>query len=310
MIIDTRTLENDERVYLELRALYEEYGYRQFRMRKFEEYSLYLENKRFMGNENVITFNSPRGKLLALKPDVTLSIVKNANATGVDEEKLYYRESVYRLCDGEFREISQMGLERIGAISLDDTLEILTLARESLKVVNNDYIFAVSDMGFIGGLLSECGLDESLRPEVLGFLKAKNVHELKELCQDADLGVRATEKLLSVAGSTSEFSAALATAYSVAEGELTKRAVDGLATFYQAVKGTEDEDKVKLDFSILNDIDYYNGIIFQGYVADMPKLLLSGGRYDSLLRKFNKEVGAMGFALSLSDISGMRKEND
>ena len=78
-----------------LSQLFEAAGYKKYKMRKFEEYSLYLENKSFLTSEYVITFNDLSGKLLALKPDVTLSIVKNTKATKDSREKLYYRESVY-----------------------------------------------------------------------------------------------------------------------------------------------------------------------------------------------------------------------
>ncbi len=302
MIIDTKTLEADERVYLELRALYEQSGYRQFRMRKFEEYSLYLENKNFLGSEYVITFNAPDGKLLALKPDVTLSIVKNAKASGENEEKLYYRESVYRKGEyGGFKEISQMGLEHIGNVGLAETVEICALARKSLAVVDENYVFALSDMSFIGGLLRLA--PEALQDAVLTCIRSRNTHELKALCADNGLSGEVTDKMLSIAGCPTDFKTAISVAEKVAEGDRTMtESLSTLKTLFNEVEGTADESKIRLDFSILNDIAYYNGIIFQGYVSKMPKLLLSGGRYDRLLEKFNKTVGAMGFALSLNDV--------
>lgn len=304
MIIDTRTLEPDERVYLELRALYEENGYRQFRMRKFEEYSLYLENKKFLGSEYVITFNAPSGKLLALKPDVTLSIVKNAKASGKTDEKLYYRESVYRLGEGGgFKEISQMGLERIGDIGENETVELCFLAMKSLAVVDENYVFAVSDMSFIGGLLDDCAVTDDVKNNVLGFIRARNSHELSALCDAEGISDLNKQRLLAVCGSTTEFGSALKVAAEAAKGNaVMESAVATLSVLYEAAKQSGTDGKMRLDFSILNDIDYYNGIIFQGFVAGMPRFLLTGGRYDRLLQKFKKK-GAMGFALSLSDVA-------
>ena len=48
---------------LSLRALYSEYGYRQYKMSKFEEYELYLRNKDFLVSDNVITFTDTDGRL-------------------------------------------------------------------------------------------------------------------------------------------------------------------------------------------------------------------------------------------------------
>ena len=73
-----------ERTSLSLRSLYKKYGYLPYKMSKFEAYDLYVRNKDFLRSDGVITFNDTDGKLLALKPDVTLSIIKN----GSDETNL------------------------------------------------------------------------------------------------------------------------------------------------------------------------------------------------------------------------------
>ena len=77
MIIETDNLKYDEQAVFLLRSLYSKYGYKQYKMRKFEEYDLYVRNKDFLISDSVITFTDTNGKLMALKPDVTLSIVKN-----------------------------------------------------------------------------------------------------------------------------------------------------------------------------------------------------------------------------------------
>ena len=97
MTIDQNILKFDEKVVFTLRSLYASYGYRQFKMSKFEEYDLYSKNKDFLVSDGIITFNDTNGKLLALKPDVTLSIIKNARGEKSETEKFYYNENVYRI---------------------------------------------------------------------------------------------------------------------------------------------------------------------------------------------------------------------
>ena len=75
--MDKELFKNEEKAIFALRALYKQYGYLPFKMSKFEEYDLYVQNKDFLVSDRVITFNDTNGKLLALKPDVTLSIIKN-----------------------------------------------------------------------------------------------------------------------------------------------------------------------------------------------------------------------------------------
>lgn len=96
---ERRYIKNDEEAILKFKNLYKKFGYRQYKMNKFEEYDLYAENKNFLLNSNIITFTDLNGKLMALKPDVTLSIAKNVKETE-GTQKLYYNENVYRARKG------------------------------------------------------------------------------------------------------------------------------------------------------------------------------------------------------------------
>ena len=71
--------------------------------------------------------------------------------------------------------------------------------------------------------------------------------------------------------------------------------------------------RIRLDFSLVNSMDYYNGVIFQGFLPNIPFPALSGGRYDNLPRKMGKQVGAIGFALYMGRLEpyfGNEKQYD
>ncbi|MBQ7333329.1 MAG: ATP phosphoribosyltransferase regulatory subunit [Clostridia bacterium] len=108
-------LKNEERAVFALRSLYRQYGYLPYKMSKFEEYDLYVRNKDFLVSDSVITFNDTNGRLLALKPDVTLSIIKNSVTDNSYKQKLYYNENVYRISESthQYKEIMQTGIECI-----------------------------------------------------------------------------------------------------------------------------------------------------------------------------------------------------
>ena len=95
-----KILKNEEKAIFSLRSIYKQYGYLPFKMSKFEEYDLYVRNKDFLIGDNFITFNDTNGKLLALKPDVTLSIIKNTGDEEGCKQKVYYNENVYRVSNG------------------------------------------------------------------------------------------------------------------------------------------------------------------------------------------------------------------
>lgn len=109
-------LQPKERASFGLRALYEAAGCRKYHMGQFEEYALYQENQSFLPSRQVITFTDLDGRLLALKPDVTLSIAKSAQPAPGETKRFYYSENVYRPAaeSHTFKEIAQMGVEFIG----------------------------------------------------------------------------------------------------------------------------------------------------------------------------------------------------
>ena len=78
----------DERAGLLLRELYHQHGYQSYRMSKFEPYDLYARNKSFLVSENILTFTDTDGRLMALKPDVTLSIIKNIRPSCQDRKSV------------------------------------------------------------------------------------------------------------------------------------------------------------------------------------------------------------------------------
>ena len=108
---ERRYIKNDEEAILKFKNLYKKFGYRQYKMNKFEEYDLYAENKNFLLNSNIITFTDLNGKLMALKPDVTLSIAKNVKETE-GTQKLYYNENVYRARTVSYTHLLQLSCSR------------------------------------------------------------------------------------------------------------------------------------------------------------------------------------------------------
>ena len=141
-MIDTSILSFSEKAVFSMRNLFLKSGYRQFKMSKFEEYDFYSKNKDFLVADGVITFNDTNGKLLALKPDVTWSIIKNCKDLPNGVEKYFYNENVYRISETshDYKEIMQTGLECVGEITEKEVKEVVNLAIDSLKVLSNNFI--------------------------------------------------------------------------------------------------------------------------------------------------------------------------
>ncbi len=300
----TRALRREEKITLALRALYEQYGFRKYRMGKFEEYELYMENKNFLKNPNIITFHDLDGRLMALKPDVTLSIAKNTRANAHSTEKVYYLENVYWLekQSGGYKEVNQLGLESIGRLDAFSYYEVLALAQETLAAISDSHRMQVSHIGFWVALLDGLSIEEGLRKALFACIHGKRLHELKTLLEGAGVTPFAAQLILKAASLCGTFTDTLAAARSIAISNGMTDALNELETVYGLLQQKGCAEQMTLDFSLVNDCDYYDGLIFQGYVEGVPRALLFGGYYGKLLRKFGKPLDAIGFAVYLNEL--------
>lgn len=290
-------LKREEEASISLRSLYRKFGYCQYKMSKFEEYDLYAGNKNFLVSDSIITFTDTNGKLLALKPDVTLSIIKNTK----DEDglsKVYYNENVYRVSNSahSYKEIMQVGLECIGDIDLYNISEVISLAAQSLLLVSPESVLDLSNMGVVASVLGEFNLSAKLEKEVLYLIGEKNVHEASRLLANEGIDedkIENLKKLITLHGSPKEV---LPKLKNIAPESSAFSALNALC---EILDGSEASKIINIDFSVIGDMSYYNGFVFKGFVKGVPSSVLSGGQYDNLMSKMNKKSGAIGFAVYL-----------
>ena len=307
-MIDTNILRYEERAILTLRSLYSKAGYRPFKIAKFEEYDLYSKNKDFLVSDSVITFNDTDGRLLALKPDVTLSIIKNCDIDSERLQKFYYNENVYRVSDGShtYKEIMQTGLECIGNITEADCLEVTKLAIESLKALSENFVMLISNTELINGILNDYELDQTAKQKAVKAINEKNAGELKAL-----LGEEKFAKLKCLVKSYPTSMDTLGSIEKIIVTDETKSVFDEFSTLCKELFALGYEQNIKIDFSVVSSDGYYSGIIFKGFINGISLRVLSGGRYDKLMLRMGKNAGALGFAVYLDTLErlGEKQEN-
>ena len=312
MILSDKVLREEERAVYKMRELYRSYGYLQYKVSKFEEYDLYAKNKSFLVSDKLLTFTDTNGKLMALKPDVTLSIIKNVVANENTSYKVYYDERVYRTSssgDG-FHEIMQTGLESIGNIDAFSQSEVVMLAMKSLESISEDYLLDISNMSFLEGLLESAGVDTSFVSDFLELIGSKNVPAIKMLCAKVGVAEADADRICKVSSLYMPIKSALEEIKPLLDGEKMKAAYDELCELYSILSSYGLTDKLYVDFSIVNDMNYYDGIIFKGFINGIYDSVLSGGRYDRLMEKLGKKTGAIGFALYLDQLERFGASND
>ena len=290
-----------------LSGLYDRYGYSLYKMNKFEEYDLYAAHRDFLPSEGVITFTDTDGKLMALKPDVTLSIAKNCRLEPGEIRKLYYSESVYRVSGSSrsFREMPQMGLECIGQVDDYCLAEALTLAAKSLALLSPRAVLSVSHLGVAADLLEIAGVAPERRAGVLALMGERNLHGIRERLGEGE-GYALIRELLAVSGGPDR-------GIRQAEALFPGQPPESLIRFRRILRGAEAAgagETLRVDFSVVDDMHYYNGIVYKGFIQGVPRSLLSGGQYDRLMQQMGKSCGAVGFALYLDMLEPLYEKKD
>lgn len=303
-----RSLPRDESITRALRALYASYGYSRFKMGKFEEYELYARNKDFLTGDRMISFTDGDGRLMALKPDVTISIIKNTKESDKGARKVYYHENVYRVARGEqsFREIMQTGLECVGRLDDYQVFEVIALALRSLAQISPDYMLDLSHMGLMTGLMEQAGVQEADYPRVLAAVREKNPTAMTEFCCERACTEEACRLLQMLVETYGSMQYVLDRLEPLCSATASRAAIQELRVLERLLTAAGLCTCVQLDFSVVNDMGYYNGIVFRGFVKGLSAGVLSGGRYDKLVEKMGKKFGAIGFALSLNELERLR----
>lgn len=294
-------LDKEELIIYTLRKLYKDSGYKKYRMSKFEEYDLYVKNKDFLLSDNIITFTDIDGKLMALKPDVTLSIIKNTKDDDDTLSKLYYNENVYRASSNSesYKEIMQVGVECIGKIDNLCICENILLAVKSLSKIKNDFILDISHLDIIDKITNELNISETGKKHIIKAFGEKNTQYMDEILSEENLPKKSGEFIKSLIHTygipkdvilkleESEFSSVI------------KDEIDLLKSISDTLIKNGFEKNARIDFSVINNMKYYNGIAFKGFINGVPEGVLSGGQYDKLMNKMGKKSKAIGFAVYL-----------
>ena len=290
-------LTRSEQAIFALRSLYREKGFTAYKMSRFEEYDLYQRNKDFLQSPEIITFADRNGRLLAMKPDVTLSIIKNASGEAGTVQKLYYNENVYRVDKGTqaYREIPQSGIECVGDLTKADISQVALLAAESLALLSDRFVLDISHIGIVKALLDAAGIGDEDSPEALQYLQQKNTHDLTAWLASKGCSEAACQTLCGAmlcSGAAKQVLPAL-------EKIVPCEAVQELSWICASLADAGFGDAVRIDLSVGNDMKYYSGLVFRGYLEGLADNILSGGQYDKLLRKMGKQGSAIGFALNV-----------
>ena len=247
--------------------------------------------------KEILNICQETGKKIRILP-TTEDIIKNSKDCGEKIQKVYYDENVYRTTKGnkEFREIMQTGLECIGNIGAYEVAEVVLLALKSLEEITDDFILDISYMDIILSVLSDSGLDNQQTGKILKAIGEKNTDEIKKICSDCNID---SDRIVSLVTINGKYENVLENLEKLCVTYNEKSHLNTFKKILTFLCSSGYADKINVDFSIVNNMNYYNGVVFQGYVNNIPSSILSGGQYDNLMLKMGRKDKAIGFAVYL-----------
>ena len=307
-----KNMSKKDLVLLNIRKMYDSYGYKKISLPSFEEHDLYNENKDFI-DRNVLTVMSPNGKLLALRPDITLSVAKKVSKDqSLKYSKIYYQENTYNLTKYVgYEEDEQLGIELIGKESTFLDFEIINLAVKSLDIINKKSMIVLSHARFISSIFENFDLEYETKEQILDCINRKNSHDIQKILKRNEHISENVKKLIykipELSGNLENIEKELLK-YEINDN--TKKILSELKQLNSLLMKFYKKSKIVFDFSVVKNLNYYNGIILQGYIEDFPNVILTGGRYDKLFEKFGVDTGAVGFAILTDGLKGYYKDTD
>lgn len=300
----------EEEFVMDFEKIFESYGYEKIRLNTFEKYDTYFSNKDMINEGNLLKIMNPKGDLYVLRPDMTLPVVKYFSEQQVTRGKFYYSDSVFSGDKNglEFNERKQVGIEYLGGENILSDVEVLDLAVQTLEKLDPNYILCISNTEFIKEMVNSITEEKKKKECILEYLYRRS-SDLENYLKNIGVEEDKIIKLLKLNRLFGNFEMVKETLYEVAVTDKQRKILKELETILKALGKKYPQEKIEVDFSISVALQYYNGLIFKGYISDIRKPILSGGRYDKLVTRFGKNASALGFCLEIDNyFESIKKE--
>jgi ATP phosphoribosyltransferase regulatory subunit len=257
--------------------------------------------------ESMIKFVGPSGRILVLRPDLTVPIARVAATKFSDEgiKRLFYIQNSYAAAEpaiGKAGEFTQAGIELIGDPGSTADAEVIALAIRSLQIAGlKTFTIDIGQVAYFKALVAGLELDEVQTDALRHAVDSKNLIEIEATTVRLNITGRRKEQLLALPnlfGGAEVFDKALA----LSDEAGCREAIENLRSVYKLLDDYGLEQYISVDLGMLHDIAYYSGIIFRGLTPEIGFPVVSGGRYDDLLAKFGEPAPATGFALGIKRV--------
>lgn len=289
-------------------SLFEKWGYKEVITPTLEFYETFNYNSQTLKEEDMYKFFDNRGRILVLRPDMTIPIARVVQTKLKDVEfpiKLRYTSNVFRVHEslgGKRNEYTDCGIEFVGLEDKKSDLEILVLALEALKKLGlNDFKLEIGNIGIFNGAFKDLEMSQEDKEMIAKFIEEKNLKNLEDYLVGLEMKDEYKNffnKLPWLFGNKQIIDEAKKLVFN----EEIKESLAYLEELYNQLETLGYGDNVTFDLGMVPRLNYYTGIIFRGYGEGHGNILLSGGRYDNLIEFSRAFVPAIGFSIDINSV--------
>lgn len=282
-------------------------GYQGIETPTFEFFDVFSREVGTVPSKELYKFFDREGNTLVLRPDITPSIARAVSKYFHDETpiRLCYMGNTFINYDkylGRLKESTQLGAELMGDGSVRADVELLSLLIKALKESGlKEFQVSIGQVMFFKSLLKESGIDSETEKRLRQLISDKNRFGAEELLSDCELPNELRQIFLEMTALSGGVEV-LARAKDLTKNEESIKALERLEKIYEGLKELSCEAYVSFDLGMLSKYNYYTGIIFRAYSYGYGEPIVKGGRYDTLLSHFGRELPAVGFAIVIDQL--------
>lgn len=273
-------------------------------------------------DEKLYRFVDREGSMIALRPEMTVPIARLVASRLKDAPlplRLQYTGSVFRYDEpqsGRLREFTQAGVELIGAAGPEADAEVIALTITALMDLGlNGFRMDLGHVGFASSVLDAAGLSDEATAAVRRSLLAQDYVALEKVLSASGASEQARADIRALTTLRGD-ALVLDKAKALAHTDAGRAALDNVSAVYRLLDAHGVAGWVRIDLGLLKHLDYYTGIVVEGYTSDLGYSVCTGGRYDNLLQRFGHDVPATGLAIGVErlllalDLAGVEPSSD
>ncbi len=312
---DVNNYQLREQLISKLKKRFSTYSYHQVRTSTFEEYDMYAAITKTVNKEEMIKVIDSSGKVLVLRPDGTIPITRMTAVNkewNEGEERLFYMLDVFRNSNEENmeKECTQAGVELFGSKAPEADAEVIMLAIHTLKDIGfNSFKIEIGHAGFFKELIEQANLTINELQQLQDLIQSKNITEMEPFLKRLKISQELQEALYNIPLLYGSPKQVLEQTKAIIRNERMQEIYQNLLEVMKVLEDYQIAEYITLNLGLINNMYYYTDIIFQGFVENIGKPVLMGGRYDHLSEQFGKKMAAIGFAYEIDFLLAAMKQH-